>query len=69
MSVVLAAEPVNVELFPKSFYVVDMTNQQLVDNGHRMMDDTDQAIERSKKVCPSNRTLLYQLQSSIIFLK
>ncbi|EXC26758.1 hypothetical protein L484_023374 [Morus notabilis] len=28
----------------------NMTNQQLVDNGHRMMDDTDQAIERSKKV-------------------
>lgn len=29
---------------------VDMTNQQLVDNGNRMMDETDQAIERSKKV-------------------
>ncbi|XP_068636286.1 novel plant SNARE 11-like [Aristolochia californica] len=27
-----------------------MTNQQLMDNGNRMMDDTDQAIERSKKV-------------------
>ncbi|KAL6985860.1 putative plant SNARE 11 [Sarracenia purpurea var. burkii] len=27
-----------------------MTNQQLVENGNRMMDDTDQAIERSKKV-------------------
>ncbi|KAG6633569.1 hypothetical protein CIPAW_12G056700 [Carya illinoinensis] len=27
-----------------------MTNQQLVDSGNRMMDDTDQAIERSKKV-------------------
>lgn len=27
-----------------------MTNQQLMDNGHQMMDETDQAIERSKKV-------------------
>ncbi|KAL5720001.1 putative plant SNARE 11 [Ranunculus cassubicifolius] len=26
-----------------------MTNQQLVDTGNRMMDETDQAIERSKK--------------------
>ncbi|KAI3812751.1 hypothetical protein L1987_17463 [Smallanthus sonchifolius] len=28
----------------------NMTNQQLMDNGHQMMDETDQAIERSKKV-------------------
>lgn len=28
----------------------NMTNQQLMDHGHQMMDDTDQAIERSKKV-------------------
>ncbi|CAI9095550.1 OLC1v1031533C2 [Oldenlandia corymbosa var. corymbosa] len=27
-----------------------MTNQQLIDNGNKMMDETDQAIERSKKV-------------------
>ncbi|XP_038973956.1 novel plant SNARE 11-like [Phoenix dactylifera] len=27
-----------------------MTNQQLMDTGHGMMDETDQAIERSKKV-------------------
>ncbi|XP_058086286.1 novel plant SNARE 11-like [Magnolia sinica] len=27
-----------------------MTNQQLIDSGNRMMDETDQAIERSKKV-------------------
>ncbi|XP_047325589.1 novel plant SNARE 11-like [Impatiens glandulifera] len=27
-----------------------MTNQQLMDRGNEMMDDTDQAIERSKKV-------------------
>ncbi|XP_059645315.1 novel plant SNARE 11-like [Cornus florida] len=27
-----------------------MTNQQLMDNGNHMMDETDQAIERSKKV-------------------
>ncbi|ONK55601.1 uncharacterized protein A4U43_UnF1130 [Asparagus officinalis] len=28
----------------------NMSNQQLMDNGNRMMDETDQAIERSKKV-------------------
>lgn len=28
-----------------------MTNQQLMDHGNQMMDETDQAIERSKKVC------------------
>uniref|UniRef100_A0A803R5L0 t-SNARE coiled-coil homology domain-containing protein n=1 Tax=Cannabis sativa TaxID=3483 RepID=A0A803R5L0_CANSA len=28
----------------------NMTNQQLMDNGHQMMNETDQAIERSKKV-------------------
>ncbi|GMP95617.1 hypothetical protein CsSME_00044592 [Camellia sinensis var. sinensis] len=27
-----------------------MTNQELIDNGNQMMDETDQAIERSKKV-------------------
>ena len=27
-----------------------MTNQQLVDSGNKMMDETDQTIERSKKV-------------------
>ncbi|KAL8520406.1 hypothetical protein ACS0TY_011073 [Phlomoides rotata] len=28
----------------------NMTNQQLFDHGNRMMDDTDQAIDRAKKV-------------------
>lgn len=28
-----------------------MTNEQLIDHGHQMMDETDEAIERSKKVC------------------
>lgn len=28
----------------------NMTNQQLIDKGNRMMDETDEAIERSKKV-------------------
>lgn len=28
----------------------NMTNQQLMDNGHQMMNETDQAIERSKQV-------------------
>ncbi|CAN6462823.1 unnamed protein product [Victoria cruziana] len=27
-----------------------LTNQQLIDKGHEMMDETDQAIERSKQV-------------------
>lgn len=27
-----------------------MTNQQLIDNGHQMMDETDQAIDRAQKV-------------------
>ncbi|KAJ0105199.1 hypothetical protein Patl1_18331 [Pistacia atlantica] len=27
-----------------------MSNQQLIDNGNRMMDETDEVIERSKKV-------------------
>jgi hypothetical protein len=27
-----------------------MTNEQLMDQGNRMMDDTDQAIERGKRV-------------------
>lgn len=27
-----------------------MTNQQLMDHGNKMMDETDQAIERSKQV-------------------
>ncbi|XP_074303761.1 putative plant SNARE 11 [Silene latifolia] len=27
-----------------------MTNQQLVDHGHQMMDETDQAIDRGKKI-------------------
>ncbi|KAK7814792.1 putative plant snare 11 [Quercus suber] len=31
------------------FMSAAMTNQQLVDSGNRMMDETDQAIERSKK--------------------
>lgn len=31
-------------------YYAAMTNQQLIDNGNHMMDETDQVIERSKKV-------------------
>ncbi|XP_050377340.1 novel plant SNARE 11 [Argentina anserina] len=27
-----------------------MTNEQLIDNGHQMMDETDQAIDRAQKV-------------------
>lgn len=31
-----------------------MTNQQLIDNGHQMMDETDQAIDRAQKVGSSS---------------
>nr|GEY17291.1 novel plant SNARE 11 [Tanacetum cinerariifolium] len=31
-------------------HISAMKNQQLMDNGHQLMDETDQAIERSKKV-------------------
>lgn len=34
----------------ESMYFAAMTNQQLIDSGNRMMNETDQAIERSKKV-------------------
>lgn len=32
------------------FKFAGMTNQQLIDNGHQMMDETDQAIDRAQKV-------------------
>lgn len=32
------------------FYTADMSNQQLIDHGNRMMDETDQTIDRAKKV-------------------
>ena len=32
------------------FCLIAMTNQELVDAGMKTMDETDQAIERSKKV-------------------
>ncbi len=35
-----------------------MSNQQLVDSGNRMMDETDQAIERSNKVRLSLKIIL-----------
>lgn len=44
-----------------------MTNQQLIDNGNRMMDDTDQVIERSKKV--SLRINMLALQCFMVLWK
>lgn len=38
--------------------IADMTNQQLIDSGNRMMDETDEAIERSKKVSLSLEDLI-----------
>lgn len=32
------------------FFPSDMTNQQLMDQGNQLMDETDQAIARSKQV-------------------
>ncbi|MED6157838.1 putative plant SNARE 11 [Stylosanthes scabra] len=32
------------------FMASSMTNEQLIDRGHKMMDETDQAIERGKKI-------------------
>ncbi|XP_051119194.1 novel plant SNARE 11-like [Andrographis paniculata] len=34
-----------------AMHASEMTNQQLIDHGHQMMDETDQAIDRAKKVC------------------
>ena len=36
-----------------------MTNQELVNKGNSMMDDTDQAIERGKKVTTAFTYYLY----------
>ncbi|CAN1333881.1 Novel plant SNARE 11 [Linum perenne] len=33
-----------------NLYVSAMTNEQLMDQGHHMMDETDQALERGKKI-------------------
>ncbi|RYR29141.1 hypothetical protein Ahy_B01g053454 isoform A [Arachis hypogaea] len=41
-----------------------MTNQQLMDNGNRMMDETDQAIERGKKVGLENVVTSFTILSS-----
>lgn len=35
-----------------------MSNQQLIDHGNQMMDETDQSIERSKKVYISSQRLV-----------
>jgi hypothetical protein len=37
-------------LFSFIFCDIEMTNQELVDVGRKKMDETDQAIERSKQV-------------------
>lgn len=42
------------------FCIADMTNQQLMDRGNNMMDETDQAIDRAQKV--------YKLECTIAFL-
>ncbi|KFK29390.1 putative plant snare 11 [Arabis alpina] len=40
----------NVLLASKYLIIPDMSNQELMDKGNSMMDDTDQAIERGKKI-------------------
>ncbi|RZR74649.1 hypothetical protein BHM03_00040525 [Ensete ventricosum] len=38
-------------------HLVDMSNQELIDTGRKQMDETDQAIERSKMVNRSQLTV------------
>ncbi|XAR70576.1 hypothetical protein NMG60_11027476 [Bertholletia excelsa] len=42
--------PGEVDGYGNGLLASSMTNQQLMDHGNQMMDETDQAIERSKKV-------------------
>ena len=46
-----------------------MSNQQLMDHGNKMMDETDQVIERSKKVSavPGRPTTLMFLKETLYF--
>lgn len=50
--------------FLSLFYLIAMTNQELIDAGMKTMDETDQAIERTKKVNQTNQ----QFQASILSL-
>lgn len=51
MGSILVQIMLNMKLLMHRLYAfADMTNQQLIDSGNRMMDETDEAIERSKKV-------------------
>lgn len=50
-----------------------MSNQQLVDAGMKSMDETDQAIERSKQVEYNlhpflNARLVYEIQTMLLLL-
>lgn len=53
---------------------VEMSNQQLVDAGMKTMDETDQAIERSKQVEENCHPFLYvtsvfdEIRNSVLFL-
>lgn len=51
----------------ETIYFAAMTNQQLMDSGNRMMDETDQAIERSKQVSVcSEDDYSFQFQSLVV---
>ena len=41
------------------FYVIAMSNQELVDAGMKRMDETDQAIERSKQVSYKKKHVVF----------
>lgn len=48
-----------------------MSNEQLMDQGNRMMDDTDQAIERGKRVglyLLNITILLFQIHRLLLIL-
>lgn len=46
----LYKQSVIVNLRRKTFICAAMTNQQLIDSGNKIMDETDESIERSKQV-------------------
>lgn len=50
----------------KTFICAAMTNQQLIDKGNKMMDETDESIERSKQVAAKEYKMSL-LQSLFLF--
>lgn len=55
-----------IDIETKAILFAAMTNQQLVDRGNTMMNETDQAIERSKKVGLSLKSFPCEIKFSIL---